>query len=86
MEFEEVLCPSLFMGKKKYCGVKHKSVPTHSKIDQSDILVKGIDFIKSQYPVVVKNAGYNLLTDLMQSFANYDLKMDLNQLKRVFRD
>jgi hypothetical protein len=47
MEFEEVLCPSLFMGKKKYCGVKHKTVPKNSKIEQSDILIKGIDFIKS---------------------------------------
>lgn len=32
MEFEEVLCPSLFIRKKKYCGVKHKSVTELNKI------------------------------------------------------
>ena len=26
MEFEEILLPSLFMGKKKYCGVIHKEL------------------------------------------------------------
>ena len=25
MEFEELLCPSLFTGKKKYCGVIYKA-------------------------------------------------------------
>lgn len=24
MEFEELLCPSMFTGKKKYCGVVYK--------------------------------------------------------------
>ena len=46
MEFEEVLLPSLFTGKKKYCGIKHKEVKIINNITMDNILIKGIDFIK----------------------------------------
>ena len=56
MEFEELLLPSVFTGKKKYCGVVY--VPGKMDIKENivmkDILLKGIDFIKSQYPDVIK--------------------------------
>lgn len=86
MEFEEVLCPSLFMGKKKYCGVKHKEVSLMPNIHLKDVLIKGIDFIKSQYPQLVKDSGYALLTDVMQMFAKYDQVHDEAHLQRIFAD
>ena len=56
MAFEELLQPSMFTGKKKYCGVVY--VPGKMEIKTSltikDILLRGIDFIKSQYPEIVK--------------------------------
>ena len=56
MEFEELLCPSMFTGKKKYCGVMYKldkhnsfgNVKTNITMpNNEDVLIKGIDFIKS---------------------------------------
>ena len=53
MEFEEMLCPSIFTGKKKYFGVVYKPNPSGDvqileAIDiKRDTLIKGIDFIKS---------------------------------------
>ena len=56
MAFEELLYPSMFTGKKKYCGVVY--VPGKMDIKQNltikDILLRGIDFIKSQYPEIIK--------------------------------
>lgn len=56
MAFEELLYPSMFTGKKKYCGVVY--VPGKMDIKQDltikDILLRGIDFIKSQYPEIIK--------------------------------
>jgi len=49
MAFEELLMPSMFTGKKKYCGVVY--VPGKMNVKSSltikDILLRGIDFIKS---------------------------------------
>jgi hypothetical protein len=59
MAFEELLYPSMFTGKKKYCGVVY--VPGKMDIKQNltikDILLRGIDFIKSQYPEIIKQTG-----------------------------
>lgn len=74
MEFEEMLCPSIFTGKKKYFGVVYKpneseSIDIIKHVDvRKDALVKGVDFIKSQYPQLIKETGYGLLQDLLNTF------------------
>ncbi len=52
LAFEELLYPSMFTGKKKYCGVVYVpgKMTVKSKLTIKDILLRGIDFIKSQYP------------------------------------
>lgn len=59
MAFEELLYPSMFTGKKKYCGVVY--VPGKMQVKSNllfkDILLRGIDFIKSQYPDIIKKLG-----------------------------
>ena len=49
MAFEELLYPSMFTGKKKYCGVVYVpgKMEIKSKLSIKDILLRGIDFIKS---------------------------------------
>jgi hypothetical protein len=65
MAFEELLCPSVFTGKKKYFGAMYKPGDGHrATIDFSvrgSVLIKGIDFIKSQYPELIKKHGYQLI-------------------------
>lgn len=70
MEFEELLCPSIFTGKKKYAGLVYESksrVVKQSAV-QSDILLRGIDFIKSQYPTLIKELGYRTILDIVNHF------------------
>ena len=51
MAFEEMLLPSMFMGKKKYCGVIYApdncDFALKTQITTKQVLLKGIDFIKS---------------------------------------
>jgi hypothetical protein len=49
MAFEELLFPSMFTGKKKYCGVVYVpgKMEMKSCLTIKDILLRGIDFIKS---------------------------------------
>jgi hypothetical protein len=49
MAFEELLLPSMFTGKKKYCGVVYVpgKMEVKSTLTIKDILLRGIDFIKS---------------------------------------
>jgi hypothetical protein len=49
MAFEELLFPSMFTGKKKYCGVVYTpgKMELKSTLSMKDILLRGIDFIKS---------------------------------------
>lgn len=56
MAFEELLYPSMFTGKKKYCGVVYVpgKMDIKSTLTIKDILLRGIDFIKSQYPDIIK--------------------------------
>ena len=69
-----MLCPSIFTGKKKYFGVVYKpernqTVELLDRINiKKDTLIKGIDFIKSQYPQIIKEAGFSLLDDIMNRF------------------
>ena len=62
MAFEELLCPSVFTGKKKYFGAMYKPGESHREhievAERGTVLVKGIDFIKSQYPELIKRHGY----------------------------
>ena len=59
MAFEELLFPSMFTGKKKYCGVVYTpgKMEVKNKLVMKDILLRGIDFIKSQYPEIIKQFG-----------------------------
>ena len=72
MAFEELLCPSVFTGKKKYFGAMYKPGDAHREtIDiavRGSVLVKGIDFIKSQYPELIKRHGYQLISDILNQF------------------
>jgi|LauGreDrversion4_2_1035121.scaffolds.fasta_scaffold74086_2 hypothetical protein len=72
MAFEELLCPSVFTGKKKYFGAMYKPGDAHrDTIDiavRGSVLVKGIDFIKSQYPELIKRHGYQLINDILNQF------------------
>lgn len=70
MAFEELLLPSMFTGKKKYCGIVY--VPGKMTVKATftikDILLRGIDFIKSQYPDIIKQYGYQTLISIMEHF------------------
>ena len=70
MEFEELLFPSIFTGKKKYCGVIYVpgKMAIKDKITSKDILLRGIDFIKSQYPDIIKQYGYGSLIAILQHY------------------
>ena len=74
MAFEELLCPSVFTGKKKYFGAMYKPGDSHrSVVDvaaRGTVLVKGIDFIKSQYPDLVKRHGYQLINTILNNYNN----------------
>jgi hypothetical protein len=74
MEFEELLCPSIFTGKKKYFGAMYKpGDEPRDIIDTSvreSVLVKGIDFIKSQYPDLIKKHGFRLINTLLNGYNN----------------
>jgi hypothetical protein len=80
MAFEELLCPSVFTGKKKYFGAMYKPGDSHrDKIDvavRGSVLIKGIDFIKSQYPELIKRHGYRLVNLILNHF-NSILKLNL---------
>jgi len=73
MAFEEMLLPSMFMGKKKYCGVIYAPDDEYSAlrihVTTKDLLLKGIDFIKSQYPPLIKQHGYGIINEIMTAFA-----------------
>ncbi len=78
MECEEILCPSVFTGKKKYFGVIYKPGELHPRDSISvkthdAVLLKGIDFIKQQYPDLIKKHGYALTERILNHF-NDDLK------------
>jgi hypothetical protein len=90
MAFEELLCPSVFTGKKKYFGAMYKPGDAHrSSIDvavRGSVLVKGIDFIKSQYPDLVKRHGYQLINiilnrynDMLKSGVSTQMFQDTNR-------
>ena len=87
MAFEELLCPSVFTGKKKYFGAMYKPGDAHrSAIDvaaRGSVLVKGIDFIKSQYPDLVKRHGYQLINTILNQY-NDMLKSGVTS--EMFRD
>jgi hypothetical protein len=72
MAFEELLFPSMFTGKKKYCGVVYVpgKMDIKSTITMKDILLRGIDFIKSQYPELIKQFGYQTLIDILTHFVD----------------
>lgn len=80
MAFEELLCPSVFTGKKKYFGAMYKPGDSHRPtIDvavRGSVLVKGIDFIKSQYPDLIKRHGYQLINAILNHY-NDTLKSGL---------
>jgi hypothetical protein len=70
MAFEELLFPSMFTGKKKYCGVVYVpgKMDIKENISMKDVLLRGIDFIKSQYPELIKSFGYETLINILNHF------------------
>ena len=84
MAFEEILCPSFFTGKKKYCGVAFISSEPKNDLTIKDIMIKGIDFIKSNYPEIVKSMGYQLILDIMKNSANFATQIP--NLQQIFED
>ena len=62
MEFEEVLYPSLYVGKKKYCGIIHKKFDDETlnyTIDNytNFIFIKGLDFKKKNMAKIILIVG-----------------------------
>jgi hypothetical protein len=72
MAFEELLCPSVFTGKKKYFCAMYKPGDAHRPVIdvavRGSVLVKGIDFIKSQYPDLIKRHGYRLINSILNTY------------------
>ncbi len=89
MEFEELLCPSIFTGKKKYAGLVYesKSKLVKKSVTQSDILLRGIDFIKSQYPTLIKELGYKTIIDIVDHFNKKLLQTNSSsEYRKFFQD
>lgn len=92
MAFEELLCPSMFTGKKKYCGVMYKPNQDGSfdgiikQLKIKDILLKGIDFIKSQYPQIIKDRGNKTILDILQHFNSRLMITNKEQQVKYFKD
>jgi DNA polymerase elongation subunit (family B) len=72
MDYEEVLFPVLFAGKKKYCGNSHiKNVNTKlfNKIDINEfkdfLFIKGLDIIKRGSTEFMKKLTYDVLQQMI---------------------
>ena len=57
MAFEEILCPLLLLGKKKYCGIPHTGMPNFD----AEVFLKGIDIVKQGMPNFVRVIGENII-------------------------
>ena len=101
MAFEELLFPSIFTGKKKYFGVIYEpdKIQPRRTVDvtaRGQALIKGIDFIKGQYPDLVKETGMGLLNELLNHFNgkmwalgplfSEDPQLAVSQLADLFAD
>ena len=62
MAYEEVLFPAVFLGKKKYFGIPHVSIPNFYP---KKIFVRGLDVIKQDKSEFFKNIGNEIMRKLM---------------------
>lgn len=67
MEFEEVLFPAMYVGKKKYCGVTHEKFDSDESIIKTihgykeKIFLRGLDFKKKNMAKIINTFGMELL-------------------------
>lgn len=64
MAYEEVLFPSIFLGKKKYLGIKHIGIAGFNNDDKS-IFKRGMDFLKEGNCNFVKTIGMEIVRRLL---------------------
>ena len=81
MEFEEILFPSMYVGKKKYCGIIHKKFDDNQIINTIDnytkyIFIKGLDFKKKNMAKIISTIGYKFL----ETAFSIDNKLQLDEL------
>lgn len=60
MAYEEVLFPSIFLGKKKYLGIQHVGIAGFTGNDK-DIFKRGMDFLKEGNCQFVKKIGMEIV-------------------------
>jgi len=84
MDYEEVLFPVVFTGKKKYYGIAHIHRPNfHPK----DIFIRGIDVIKQGQTGLAKEIGYRVMWDSLKLRKPGDQKTSLIDIvKKELRD
>jgi DNA polymerase elongation subunit (family B) len=62
MDYEEVLMPTMFGGKKKYCGIPHVKTENF-RIKRENMFIKGIDIIKQGQSELAKKVGWDIIYD-----------------------
>ena len=58
MDYEEVLYPVVFTGKKKYFGIAHMKVPNFRP---KALFIRGIDVVKQGQTQLIKKIGYCIM-------------------------
>jgi DNA polymerase elongation subunit (family B) len=72
--YEEVLFPTLLLGKKKYAGIAHMGKPNFAEIKSiGDLFVRGIDIIKQGQTDLAKKVGFELLRDILDIYSTRDI-------------
>jgi DNA polymerase elongation subunit (family B) len=63
MDYEEVLGPSFFAAKKKYCGIAHIGEPNFS--ESNTVFIRGIDIKKKNQSEFSKRIGKKIIDEML---------------------
>lgn len=78
MAYEEILFPTMFSGKKKYCGLKHEGI-INFNITDYNTFIRGLDFIKegqTKFCINVCKKILNTILDYNNKKGIYEIVID----------
>ena len=80
MAYEEVLCPVIFTGKKKYGGRKHEDKEVfNTPLPQKEMFIRGLDIIKGGLSAFVRENCLDVMNAVLDIYDTRDLATIVNE-------
>lgn len=84
MDYEEVLFPVMFTGKKKYFGFAHLGEENFHPKDK-DIFIKGIDIVKQGQSELARNIGMEIIREICDVTNDRDVsEIVKSKIRRIY--